>query len=126
MAARAEEQMSSAQIKSKMIDGVAVIYPGPYLNQLRGEMLERECRELMKQGVRRLVINFAETELINSIGISMLLGVMEAAGEDCGPLILTNLNSMNRELFEMLGLTSHVDVEETEEAALLKLCAAVV
>jgi hypothetical protein len=56
----------------------------------------------------------------------MLLGVMEAAGEDCGPLILTNLNSMNRELFEMLGLTSHVDVEETEEAALLKLCAAVV
>lgn len=118
--------MSSAQIKSKMIDGVAVIYPGPYLNQLRGEMLERECRELMKQGVRRLVINFAETELINSIGISMLLGVMEAAGEDCGPLILTNLNSMNRELFEMLGLTSHVDVEETEEAALLKLCAAVV
>jgi anti-anti-sigma factor len=118
--------MSAAQIKTKVIDGVAVIYPGPYLNELRGEILERQCQEFMQQGVRRLVINFSETELINSIGISILIGVIETANEDRGSLVLSNLNNTNRELFEVLGLMSHVEVEETEQAALMKLCGALV
>jgi anti-anti-sigma factor len=105
-----------------MIDGVAVIYPGPYLNQLRGEVVERQCQELMGHGVRRIIVNFSETELINSIGISILLSVIEAVNENRGSLVLSNLGPTNRELFDMLGLLSHVDVEDTEEKALLKLC----
>jgi anti-anti-sigma factor len=114
--------MTAPQIRSKMVEGVAVIYPGPYLNQLRGEIMERQCQDLVSQGVRRIIINFADTELINSIGISILLSVIETVNEDRGSLVLTHLNSTNRELFEMLGLLSHVEIEETEDSALLKLC----
>jgi len=114
--------MSTAQIRLKMIEGVAVISPGSYLNQLRGEILERQCRDLMCQGVHRIIINFSETELVNSIGISILLSVIEAVNEDRGSLVLTNLGATNRELFEMLGLMTHVEVEDSEESALLRLC----
>jgi anti-anti-sigma factor len=104
-----------------MTEGAAVIYPGPYLNQLRGERIEEVCQELIDRGIRRIVISFEETELINSIGISILLGVIETVNNAQGGLVLSNLNESNRELFEMLGLGSHVEMAETEELALLRL-----
>ena len=113
--------MSAVEIRAKLEEGAAVIYPGPYLNQLRGEDIENRCQQLLESGVRRIIINFKETELINSIGISILLGVLEAVNDASGRLVLTDLSASNRELFEMLGLLSHVETEETEEIALRKL-----
>lgn len=113
--------MNRLQIKAKVLEGAAVIYPGQYLNQLKGESIESHCRQLLSEGVRRLVINFQETEFINSIGISILLGVIETVGEAEGTLLLSNMSSSNRELFEMLGLTSQVRIAETEEIALATL-----
>ena len=113
--------MSAVEIRAKLVDDAAVIYPGLYLNQLRGERIEQRCEEFLASGVRRIVINFDETELINSIGISILLGVIESVNHARGALVLSNLNASNRELFEMLGLMSHVEMAETEEAALLRL-----
>ena len=110
--------MSAAEIRARLIDNAAVIYPGHYLNQLRGESIELQCQTLLARGVRRIVINFEETELVNSIGISILLGVIEAVNNASGKLVLSNLNSSNRELFEMLGLMSHVEMADTEQAAL--------
>jgi len=113
--------MNADEIRTRLTDGAAVIYPGPYLNQLRGERIETVCQELLNRGVRRIVVNFEETELINSIGISILLGVIETVNNARGGLVLSNLNESNRELFEMLGLGSHVEMAETEELALLSL-----
>ena len=113
--------MSAAEIRAKLIEDAAVIYPGPYLNQLRGESIELQCADLLTSGVRRIVINFEETELINSIGISILLGVIESVNGAEGSLVLSNLNASNRELFEMLGLMSHVEMVDTEELALIKM-----
>ena len=113
--------MTPVDICMRLVEGAAVLYPGPYLNQLRGESIERRCQELLAGGVRHIVINFAETELINSIGISILLGVIEAVNEARGTLVLSNLAPSNRELFEMLGLLSHVRIESTEERALSML-----
>ena len=113
--------MSAAEIRARLIEDAAVIYPGLYLNQLRGESIESQCQAFLATGVRRIVINFEETELINSIGISILLGVIESVNGAQGTLVLSNLNASNRELFEMLGLMSHVEMVDTEEIALLKL-----
>ena len=109
------------EIGMRLAEGAAVLYPGPYLNQLRGESIERRCQELLAGGVRHIVINFAETELINSIGVSILLGVIEAVNDARGSLVLSNLTPSNRELFEMLGLLSHVRIESTEDMALAGL-----
>jgi anti-anti-sigma factor len=114
--------MGTVDIRTRLVEGAAIIYPGPYLNQLRGEDIENCCQELLRKGINRLVINFQETELINSIGISILLGVIEAVNDARGRLVLSNLSATNRELFEMLGLLGHVRIEESEEAALTTLC----
>src|SRR5918999_486167 len=83
--------MSKLEIEAKLVNGAAVIYPGPYLNQLRGEEIERRCRELLAQGMRDIAINLDRTELVNSIGISLLIGVIEAVSEAGGTLVLSDL-----------------------------------
>jgi anti-anti-sigma factor len=113
--------VNTAEIKTKLLDGTAVLYPGPYLNQLRGERIEVRCKELLATGVRNLVINFEETELVNSIGISLLLSVFDVVEESSGNIVLSNLNNANRELFDMLGILSSVELHESEDEALARL-----
>jgi anti-anti-sigma regulatory factor len=94
------------------------VYAGDYLNKLSGERIERECRLQLEAGRRALVINFRETELVNSIGISILLGVIDAAENVGAQLVFSDMNSQTVQLFEMLGLTRLVALAKDEQEAL--------
>ena len=89
----------------------AVVHAGDYLNKLSGEKIERECKRQLNEGCRTLVVNFAETEIVNSIGISILLGVIDAASNAGASVVFSDVNDDTIELFEMLGLTNHVVVQ---------------
>lgn len=88
----------------------AVVYANDYLNKLTGEKIERECRRQLEAGCKTLVVNFAETEIVNSIGVSILLGVIDAASNAGAKIVFSDVNNDTIELFEMLGLTKHVTV----------------
>ena len=100
---------------------VGVVYAGDYVNKLSGQRIERECLNKLEDGCRALVISFRETELVNSIGVSILLGVIEIAEQHGARLIFSNVNRHTLKLFELLGLTRHVSLAESEEAALATL-----
>lgn len=89
----------------------AVVFAGDYLNKLSGEKIERECRRKLAEGCKTLVVNFSETEMVNSIGVSILLGVIDAANDAAAKVVFSGINDDTIELFEMLGLTNHVAVE---------------
>lgn len=88
----------------------ATVYAGDYLNKLSGEAVERECKRQLEAGAKTLVVNFSETELVNSIGVSILLGVIDAANDAGAKIVFSDVKSETVELFEMLGLTNHVVV----------------
>lgn len=100
---------------------IAVVYAGDYVNKLSGQRIERECRLKLDAGCRALVINFKGTELVNSIGVSLLLGVIDIAEERSAPVVFASVNRHTYKLFELLGLTRHVSMAESEEAALATL-----
>jgi len=56
--------------------------------------------------------------LVNSIGVSILVGVIDAAEQNTARLIFSNVNSHTVNLFEMLGLTRHVQIAKDESEAL--------
>jgi len=97
---------------------IAVVYAGDYVNKLSGQRIERECLLRLESGCRGLVINFRGTELVNSIGVSILLGVIEAAEERGTRVVFSHLSRHTVKLFELLGLTRHVALADTDEAAL--------
>ena len=85
-----------------------MVYAGDYLNKLSGENIERACRQQLDAGCKTLIVNFAETEIVNSIGISILLGVIDAAHGAGARVVFSDVKEETIELFEMLGLTNHV------------------
>jgi len=88
----------------------SVIYAGDYLNKLSGEQIEHECRRRIDAGCKELVLNFSRTEIVNSIGISILLGVIDIATNHGASVVFSDMNENTVELFDMLGLTKHVTI----------------
>ena len=86
----------------------ATVFASDYLNKLSGEKIEKECKQYLNEGCRTLEVNFKNTEIVNSIGISILLGVIDAASDVDASLIFSDVSQHTIELFEMLGLTNHV------------------
>jgi anti-anti-sigma regulatory factor len=105
-------------LQARCVGETAIIYASDYLNKLSGERIERECKRQLESGRRALVINFRDTELVNSIGVSILMGVIDAAQQSHAQLDFSDVNSHNAHLFEMLGLTRHVSLVTDEDAAL--------
>jgi anti-anti-sigma factor len=115
------ESSTLSPVRSRSVGDLAVIYAGDYLNKLSGERIERECRRQLEAGCRALIINFRETELVNSIGVSILLGVIDAVESTGARLIFSDVNNQTVQLFEMLGLTRHVALAADEQEALATL-----
>ena len=91
-------------------DKRAVVFAGDYLNKLSGEQIEGECRRRLAEGCTELVVNFSRTELVNSIGVSILLGVIDSARGTGARVVFSDVKQETAELFDMLGLTRHVTI----------------
>jgi len=115
------ETPSSKLVRSHCVGTTAIVYASDYLNQLTGEKIERECRRQLSCGCRALVIDFSDTKLVNSIGISILLGIIDVAEKSGAQIIFSEVNHQTVELFEMLGLTRHVVLAKDEREALSNL-----
>ena len=89
----------------------ATVFANEYLNKLSGEKIERECKRQLAAGCKTLVVNFKETEIVNSIGVSILLGVIDAAQNKGARVVFSDVNGDTIELFDMLGITKHVVIE---------------
>jgi anti-anti-sigma factor len=102
---------TTTTIQARTNGETAVVFAGDYLNKLTGETIERECKRQLEAGAKKLVVNFSETEIVNSIGVSILLGVIDAANNAGASVVFSDVKEETVELFEMLGLTNHVTLE---------------
>ena len=112
---------SGGLVRSHCVGTTAVVYASDYLNKLTGEKIERECRRQLSSGCRALIIDFSDTQLVNSIGVSILLGIIDIAEKSGARIVFSDVNNQTVELFQMLGLTRHVVLANNEREALLNL-----
>lgn len=101
---------TGAALSAQLPGEKSVIFAGDYLNKLTGEQIEYECRRRIEDGCKELIVNFSQTELVNSIGISILLGVIDIASKNGAKVAFSDVKEDTVELFEMLGLTKHVEI----------------
>jgi len=91
-------------------EDAAVIFAGDYLNKLSGEKVERECRQKLDDGYKKLVVDLSATEIVNSIGVSILLGVIDRASNAGAEVVFSDVNENTAQLFDMLGVSRHATV----------------
>jgi anti-anti-sigma factor len=95
-----------------------VVYVAGYLNSLLGEEVEKVVREQFDAGGRRVLLHFGDTRLVNSIGISFIIGVVEKVMEREGRMAFCEVSRINRDLFQVTGLAKYVRSFDREKEAL--------
>ena len=96
----------------------AVLETDGYLNDALGEELSNKAQELIQDGYTQLVINLDKTALINSIGISILIEIIEALDEREGTLNFCGLSATQERTFRMMAISKYAGIFPDEETAI--------
>jgi anti-anti-sigma regulatory factor len=88
-------------------DRTVVLLEG-YLNQRGGETLRLQVQEILQGRPAALVLDFSGTTLVNSIGVSFLLEIIEAARRGSTALEFVHVPADIGDLFGLLGISAKV------------------
>ena len=104
-------------------DSLAVIYTEGYINNQGGEEIAKVSYELLDQGYKVLLLNLAGTKIVNSIGISILIEIIEKMIEINGKLGFCCLTPTIEKTFHIMGLAQYAGIYRDETAAAAGLTA---
>ena len=99
----------------------AIMKTDGYLNSPGGETLAEAAQGLIDEGNIKLVINLEQTRLINSIGISILIEIIELLEERDGVLNFCGLTPVIERTFRMMGIAQHAGIFPDEASAISNL-----
>ena len=106
------------RVTVKKGDGYVVVYTDGYINNIGGEKIAEECYTLIEEGYRHFILNLEKTRMINSIGISILIEVIERVGEIDGSVSFCNLRPVAEKTVRIMGLTDWSGMYADEEEAI--------
>jgi anti-anti-sigma factor len=102
-------------------DGLAVIFTEGYINNQGGEEIAQASSQLIDEGYRVLLLNLAGSKIVNSIGISILIEVLEKILDLEGKLAFCCLTPTIQKTFHIMGLTQYAQVYPDEQTAMTEL-----
>ncbi|HET7435407.1 MAG TPA: STAS domain-containing protein [Thermoanaerobaculia bacterium] len=102
-------------------DSGAIVYTKGYINNVGGEEIANRAYELMDQGVRTLLLNLRETKIVNSIGISILIEIIEKMMDKGGRIAFCCLTPVIHKTFQIMGLANYASIFTAEEDAVKEL-----
>ena len=97
---------------------VAIFWTDGYINNQGGEEIAREAYSELEKGARALVMNLEKTRIVNSIGISILIEVLEKVMDRKGVLAFCNLTPTIDKTFRIMGLAQYASIYPSLDQAL--------
>ncbi|UCH66468.1 MAG: STAS domain-containing protein, partial [Ignavibacterium sp.] len=74
-----------------------------YINNAAGEQISGEYTK-NKASVKKVIMDLNDSKVVNSIGISYLIEIIEKLNESSGKLYFTNLDPTIEKTFNIMGL----------------------
>ena len=108
-------------VTSEVRDGCLVIATAGYVNNVGGEAVAAEFSKHFAQGVRRVVINLARSKVVNSIGMSFLIEILEQLQDAGGRLVFTDLDPGVEKMLTIMGLFKFAGKVPTVDDAIRSL-----
>ena len=102
---------------------VAIFWTDGYINNQGGEEIAREAYSELEKGARALVMNLEKTRIVNSIGISILIEVLEKVMERKAVLAFYGLTPTIDKTFRIMGLAQYAAIYPSEDEALRAVAA---
>ncbi len=108
-------------LTSEVQDDVLVMHTDGYVNNVGGEKIAQEFDKHFDNGIIKVVIDLQKSKVVNSIGISFLIEIIDTLNEKDGKLIFTNLEPSIEKTLTIMGLFNYAGKEESVESALKSL-----
>lgn len=89
-----------------------------YINNTAGEKLTQEFSIKYNDAMNKVVIDMEKSKMINSIGISYLLEIIETLNQKEGKLVFVNLDPTIEKTFKIMGLFQFAGKADSLSSAL--------
>ena len=107
----------SCRVESVRDGSLAVLRTDGYINREGGEEIERCIQSLLGEGVTGVVLNLEKTKIVNSIGISILIEILEKMMDRKGSLAFCHLTPTIDKTFRIMGLAQYAGIYASEVEA---------
>jgi len=89
-----------------------------YLNNVGGEKISKVCYEKMEEGKKYFLLNLENSKVVNSIGVSILIEIIEKLQDVEGKLGYYDLAPIVEKTFNIMGLTKYSFIYGSEAEGL--------
>ena len=110
--------MADFSLEVKDEGDVVVIETNGYLNNIGGEKISQACYEKMENGKILFLLDLENSKVVNSIGVSILIEIIEKLQDVDGRLGYYNLAPIVEKTFNIMGLTKYSTVFGSKSEAL--------
>ena len=106
------------KLESEKKDNCLVISTYGYINNVGGQKIVEEFNKHKSDGTNNYVLNLKESKIVNSIGVSFLIEMIEKLNETQGKLVFANLDPTIEKTFTIMGLFQFANKANTIDDAL--------
>lgn len=109
---------SEFNLTSELKNRILILRTEGYLNNIGGERIVKTVSEHISTEINKVVIDLNKTRVVNSIGISYLIEVIERISHVNGKLVFANLDPTIEKTFKIMGLFQYAEKADSMESAL--------
>ena len=110
--------LDSFKVETQERDSVWVLRTHGYINNVGGEKIARTFDEIFTTGGRRFLFNLEGSKIINSIGVSYLIEILEKILDCNGELAFCNCAPIIEKTFKIMGITQYAKIYASAETAI--------
>jgi anti-anti-sigma factor len=107
-------------LSSEFKENSLILKTSGYINNTAGEQISNEFTKHSGSDCSKVIMDLAESKVVNSIGISYLIEIIEKLNDSSGKLYFVNLDPTIEKTFNIMGLFQFAEKVESVDEALQK------
>ena len=110
--------MADFSLSTSVKGDIVIIRTSGYLNNVGGEKVAQVCYKEIDKGKSLFLLDLEDSKVVNSIGVSILIEIIEKLQDVNGKLGYFNLAPIVEKTFTIMGLTKYSTVFSNESEAI--------
>lgn len=108
-------------LHSEILGSTIVVRTEGYINNVAGEKISQLFSSNAASSLKNAVFDLEKSKVVNSIGISYLLEVIEKLSENEGRVVFINLDPSIEKTFNIMGILEFAETADSLDSALKSL-----
>jgi anti-anti-sigma factor len=97
---------------------IVIIKTNGYINNVAGEQIAETCYKKIDEGKRKFLLDLEKSRIVNSIGVSIIIEIIEKLQDVDGHIGYFNLAPIVAKTFKIMGLVQYSTIYETQDEAI--------